>query len=179
VSIAKTRQYSEALRELIREVGLEALVDLLVESEQFSVDDFADQLAESAGQSGASPLSRKQHENVERFLGRSCDEAEARQRASRYKDVIDVSERLLARVIHGIHMTQRATESTICFRPFPGGASRIQCGEVVLSRNDKQRLCPVLLTSTNRDEYSCRKYRFPQILPRIIPYLTYAERLAK
>lgn len=176
IPLTKTLRYCGKLRELIRAVGLDADVDLLVESEHISVGDFARLRVESADRRGPGVLTRRQHDNVERFLGRPCDEREAFERALRYGEVIDASDRLLAALIPGVHMTQRAGETTICFRPFPGGDSRIQCGEVALTRNSKQKLCPVLLTSTNVKEYSSSRYRFPDLLPPIIPHVTYVER---
>ena len=178
IPLANTLDYCTRLRDLIRGTGLNALVDVLVESEHFSVSDFDDLLSDEVGKHFLDSLTRKEHENIERFLGRHCDQGEAFERAVRYKEVIDASEFLLAGLIHGVHMTQRATESTISFRPFPGGDSRIQCGEVALTRNCKERLCPVLLTSSSFNQYFCRRYRFPEILPSEIPHVTYAQRIA-
>ena len=171
---ARVRQF----RELIRHLGLDTMVDLLVESEHFSVADF-DRLGISAAYQTGNPgaLTRQQHANVERFLGRPCEEVEAIERAARYRAVIGTSDRLLDLLIQGVHMTQRATDTTICFRPFPGGDSRIQCGEVALTRNAKGTLCPILLTSHKVKEFSSRRYRFPGLLPPMIPDVTYAERI--
>ena len=178
IDTAKTLRYCRQFRELIRHLGLDTMVDLLVESEHFSVADF-DRLGISAAYQTGNPgaLTRQQHANVERFLGRPCEEVEAIERAARYRAVIGTSDRLLDLLIQGVHMTQRATDTTICFRPFPGGDSRIQCGEVALTRNAKGTLCPILLTSHKVKEFSSRRYRFPGLLPPMIPDVTYAERI--
>jgi hypothetical protein len=173
IPLVKTLEYCTRLRELIQELDLGSVLDVLVESEHISVADF--ERTRVVGRNGSMTLTSKQHDNVERFLGRPCDDAEAFGRTVRYLEVIDASERLLDPLIRGVHMTQRATESTICFRPFPGGDSRIQCGEVVLARNSKKKVYPVLLTSSNRGQYVCRRYQFPTLLPFLIPHVTYAE----
>jgi hypothetical protein len=175
IPLVKTLGYCTRLRALIQELDLGSVLDVLVESEHISVADFERALALTVGRNGSMTLTRKQHDNVERFLGRPCDDAEAFGRTVRYLEVIDASERLLEPMIQGVHMTQRATDSTICFRPFPGGDSRIQCGEVVLTRNSKQKVYPVLLTSSNLGQYVCRRYQFPALLSALIPHVTYAE----
>ncbi len=175
VPLAKTREYCEDLRRLIRELGMQELVDVLVEAEHFSIHDF--DLPKSETAERRAQLTRQQHDNVERFLGRTCDESEAVERYSRYQDVIEVSDRLLARLIPGVHMTQRATPSTICFRAFPGADSRIQSGEIALTRNDHRKIYPFLLSSRNIGEYVLQRHRFPGLLPGVIPYVTCAERI--
>jgi hypothetical protein len=91
--------------------------------------------------------------------------------------VIEISDRLLASLIPGVHMTQRATPATICFRAFPGADSRIQSGEVALARKDDRKLYPFLLSSRNIGEYVLQRHRFPGLLPDVIPFVTYAERI--
>jgi len=174
IPLSSTLAYCDKLRRLIRELRLDAVVDVLVESEHISTSDF--DRAQDHATTDAHPLdlTRKQHDNVERFLGRPCDETEASERTRKYLSVIDVSERLLQPLIEGVHMTQRATDTTICFRPFPGADSRIQCGEVVLTKNNKEKLHPILMTSSNRRGYSCRRYRFPDLFSTI-SHVTYAE----
>ncbi len=174
IPLSSTLAYCGKLRRLIRELQLDALVDVLVESEHISTSDFDRAQPQAAADAHPVELTRKQHDNVERFLGRPCDEIEASERTRKYLSVIDVSERLLEPLITGVHMTQRATDATIGFRPFPGADSRIQCGEVVLTKNSKQRLHPILMTSSNRPGYSCRRYRFPDLFSTI-PHVTYAE----
>jgi hypothetical protein len=174
IPLSSTLAYCGKLRRLIRELRLDALVDVLVESERISTSDFDRAQAQATADARPVELTRKRHDNVERFLGRPCDETEASERMRKYLSVIDISERLLEPLIAGVHMTQRATDVTICFRPFPGADSRIQCGEVVLTKNRKQKLHPILMTSSNRPGYSCRRYRFPDLFSTI-PHVTYAE----
>lgn len=177
IPLAKTLGYCARLRTLNHELGLDDVLDVLVESEHVSLGDFDRARAAARGRNSSMTLTSKQHDNVERFLGRRCDGIEALERTARYHEVIDASERLLAPLIRGVHMTQRATDTTTCFRPFPGGDSRIQCGQVVVTRSTKQKLYPVLLTSRNRSQYACRRYRFPELLSSLIPDVTYADPL--
>jgi hypothetical protein len=173
---ASTSRYCRGLRELIRDLDLPELVELLVESEHVALAEFAPLL--QAAPDAVAPLTSKQRANVERFLGRPCDDVEAAARVRRYREVIEASERLLTPLIHGVHMTQRATDATIAFRPFPGGDSRIQCGEVAVTRNHKGKLCPVLLTSSNVHEFATTRHEFAGLLPALIAHVTYAVRLA-
>jgi hypothetical protein len=175
IPVARTEAYCAGFRDLIEATVTSAVVSLIVESEHFSIADFHG-LPEAAA-SDALTVDAKARDNVARFLGRPCSESEASARMLRYRDVMTESERLLNGVIRGVHMTQRATPDTICFRPFPGADSRIQCGEVALGRNVKGRLCPFLLTSQNITAYRCQRALFPDILPKVIGEITYAETL--
>jgi hypothetical protein len=174
IPVAKTEGYCGGFRELIAATVTSDLVTLIVESEHFSVADFGG--LPNAAASDGSAVDAKAQDNVARFLGRLCSETEASARMSRYRDVIAESERLLSGLIRGVHMTQRATPDTICFRPFPGADSRIQCGDVAFARNVKGRLCPFLLTSQNMGSYRCQRTLFPEIIPPVIGEITYAER---
>ena len=174
VQLAKTLAYCKRLRRLIEELRFENVVSVLVESEHFSGADLAQAaLAEPPGD--VIPMTDKRHRNVERFLGRPCTEKEALESEARYHAIVSASERLLNRIIDGIHMTQRASSTTMCFRPFPGGDSRIQSGQVVLTRNASAALHPMLLTSTNVARYACSTHRFADFLPREVDHVIFAE----
>jgi hypothetical protein len=92
-----------------------------------------------------------------------------------YSEVTTASEKLLNTLIDSVHMTQRASATTICFRPFPGGDSRIQAGEVVLLADGAKKVRPILLTSRNIQEYSWHRDMPFACLPRSIPHVTYAR----
>jgi hypothetical protein len=175
IPLTKTRRYCSVLRELIRGLGVDRIVDVLVESEHISMTDFERERARSGDSPDTVTLTSKQYENVWRFLGRSCDEGEAWERVLRYREVIEASERLLTPLIHGVHLTQRATASTLCFRPFRGGDSRIQCGLVALAKNSHGKLHPRLLTTGNLAEFELHQCSFPDLLPASISSVTYAE----
>jgi hypothetical protein len=165
------------LRELIFELGLTDSIDVLVESEQFSVSDYKKNLRKIDQKTIISPTDDMNIvDNVARFLGRKCSEHEAAERIKKYREVTDISEYHLATVIDGVRMTQRATEKTLCFRSFPGGDSRMQAGLVALSQNAKGRIHPVLLTSRNIEKYVLSYLRFSDsLLPSKIEYVIYAE----
>lgn len=177
IEIERTLSYCQALRELIGQTGMESSVDLLVESDRCSLEDFEKRLEAHRTDVGETEVTLQEHRNVERFLGRLCDGREALARCIRYREVVAVSESLLEPLIKGVHMTQRATPETICFRPFPGGDSRIQSGEVALRASGSQ-LGPVLLTSANVQEYLRYQDRPIDMLPAVIPHVTYAVPLS-
>lgn len=174
IQVAKTVAYCTRLRRLIEELRLGEVVSVLVESEHFSEAEVA-QAALAEPRAELAPMTEKRHRNVERFLGRPCTEQEALESEVRYHAIVNASERLLNRIIDGVHMTQRATTSTMCFRPFPGGDSRIQSGQVVMTRNASATLHPMLLTSANVDRHACSTYRFADLLPREIDHVIFAE----
>jgi hypothetical protein len=178
IPLERTEGYCARLRSLIRAVGLEARVELLVESEQFGLGEYDRLFSALEPCPPASTPSDGDVENVERFLGRRCDAAEAAERIDRYRRATIVTETLLPRLVRGVRMTQRASATTLGFRPFPGGDARTQCGEVAISRNSKGRLHPVLLTSKNVDYYERMHFRFPEQLPSPVPGVTFAARLS-
>jgi hypothetical protein len=94
---------------------------------------------------------------------------------ARYRQAGDLTERMLEGIVRGVRMTQRATGGTLGFRPFPGGDSRTQVGELALSPNPNGALRPVLLTSRNVHRYRCTKMEFPRLLPPAVKYVTCAE----
>lgn len=173
IPLAKTLDYCARLRRLIEGLHLKDRVSVLVESENFSVAEL-DSAARAAGPAQIAPMTPKRHRNVERFLGRPCTEKEAFERELRYHAVVHASEHQFDRIIDGIHMTQRASPTTMCFRPFPGGDSRIQSGQVVMTRNPGAGVHPMLMTSTNIDRYSCTTFRFPDLLPREVDHVVFA-----
>lgn len=176
--IEKTMAYCHAYRFLIASLNMSDRVDLLVESEHFSPTDYDSILFnESFVADSTEKLSKKSIDNVSRFIGCPSDNIEAQKLIIRYKIATNISEHLLGTLVQGIHMTQRATETTLSFRPFPGGDSRIQCGKVGITRNTKDKLQPILLTSNNINYYLCNEICFPWLLPSSIKNVTYAEKI--
>jgi hypothetical protein len=176
IAIPETEGYCKRFRELIAELEMESRVRLLVESEHFGVSDY-DVKPVSEDAINSTRLSENEYENVKRFLGHDCSIEEATKRTLVYKQIGDRTDELFYRFFrNGVHMTQRASRSTICFRAFPGGDSRIQSGEVVLGTNQKNKLCPFLMTSQNYDKYICESFSFPDILPKSIREIKFAHR---
>ena len=175
IPLDQTARYCEALRRLIGETAMGDRVDVLVESEAFDVSGYAIDRERLARDVAALSPSPQDLENVRRFLGRPCDEREARERIARYRQAGEMTERRLEGVVRGVRMTQRATGGTLGFRPFPGGDSRTQVGEVAIGPNAKGALRPLLLTSRNVGGYRCTRMQFPHLLPAAITHVTYAE----
>jgi hypothetical protein len=175
IPVARTSAYCVTLRQLIKRVGLGGVVDLWVESEHLATEDFERLLPAHRVEPCLATLTRKDHETVGRFLGRSCDAQEAAERSARYREVTAVSTRLIDSRIRGLRMTQRATPQTICFRPFPGADSRIQSGQVALRTAAGGRLLPLLLTSHNQHLYDWCRIDFSDMLPAAIGQVIYAD----
>lgn len=173
IPVERTQRYCSALRGLIREAGLESSIDVFVESEIFDLAQYDELLARQDQRPLAASVAPSDLENVARFLGRRCNNAEAAKRIEMYRRATAATEWLLADKIAGVRMAQRASDSVLGFRPFPGGDCRTQCGEVVLSRNAKGRLHPILLTIRNIDRFHYARYVFPGQLPAAIAYVGY------
>jgi len=175
IPIAETASYCAELRTLIDETGVTDRVSVLVESEEFDGSEYEIDRARLARDVAGLTASPEDLENVRRFLGRWCDDAEALERIARYRQADEMTERRLKGVVRGVRLTQRATGGTLGFRPFPGGDSRTQVGEVAISPNAKGALRPILLTSRNVGRYRCTRMRYPELLPFTVAYVTYAE----
>jgi hypothetical protein len=147
VAIDDTVAWCDRLRGLIHETQMSGIVDLLVESEHFTYADFA---------------------RLDAQIG-STD------RARLYDAVTDASARLMSSLIDGVHLAQRASPAKLCFRPFPGGDSRIQAGQVALLADVQNKVRPVLLTSRNAGDYSWLRDTTPDYLPPSIPGVIYAR----
>lgn len=161
IPIEATQRYCQELRHLIRSVGLDVAVDVLVESERFSPNEYQTDFTTAI----ATEPSAADIENVARFIGRPCGVQEAKERIARYQVVTQASEMHLAAIIEGVHMTQRATRSTFGFRSFPGGDSRIQAGEVILLWDKRGAVTPKLLTSRTKLEAQVDSLDAPELLP--------------
>lgn len=178
IPLELTEQYCARLRALIGEVAVGDCVDLVVESEEFDLEEYDALLAELAPSAPDPDPSPAAVANVQRFLGRSCSVEEASERIERYRRTGTVTDALIDRLVRGVHMTQRATGATLGFRPFPGGDSRTQCGEVALIYGSSGRLRPVMLTSRNVHEFECVDVEAPGTLPPSIRSVIFASSLS-
>ena len=174
ISIDKTLNYVSNLRQLIKDLKLGKIVSVLVESENFSIERYNSIMNKYLLNYSSLDISIADIENVSRFLGRKCDKKEAEEKISRYKIAGTVTEALLAEIIDGIRLTQRATEDTLCFRSFPGSDQRIQVGQVALTKSKKGKIMPILITDKNISDYDIIKIDTTEILPKSIPNILYA-----
>ena len=166
--------YCAELRALISETGVQSFIDVLVESELFDATDYPRvELSDIAATDNT--LSEEQVENVSRFVGRRCDTLEAQARIDNYARATEVTESNLADVVSGVRLTQRATVSTLGFRSYPGGDSRIQAGEIAITHNKKGVLRPVLLTSRNITGYDQYRFELPDGAPESLQHITYVK----
>lgn len=175
IPVDRTAAYCADLRALIDETGMKERVSVLVEGEEFDLSAYEIDRMRLAEDMAILRPTAEDVENVGRFLGRPCDVVEAVERMARYRQAGELTERMLAGVVHGVRMTQRATGGTLGFRPFPGGDSRTQVGELAISPTPKGGVRPVLLTSRNVGRYRCTRRQYPQLLPSMVPHVTYAE----
>ncbi len=110
INTKETEHYCSRFRELIREMNMEDHVKLLVESEHFNVSDY-DVKPIPEDEIKSYELTKDEHENVERFIGRACSKEEAIRRILTYKQIGDRTDELFYSFFqHGVHMTQRASK---------------------------------------------------------------------
>jgi len=146
IPIERTEAFVDRLRAMIQSLNSPVDIDLLVESEHFSPVNY--DRWRSTGHV-VEPLDCSVVTNVARFLGRQCSAQEAATRINRYRHISEQTDRNINSLIDGIRMTQRATQHTFPFRPFPGGASRIQAGELALFVDEQGNCKPALVTAEN------------------------------
>jgi len=175
IPLNRTEGYVRKLRGLIEQLLLSNRIRLVVESEEFTLEEYDRLLAAVEPRPAVAEPSPLAIDNVERFLGRRCSAAEAAERMERYRRTGSVTDRLIDRLGREVHMTQRATGMTLGFRPFPGGAQRTQAGELVLLHRSPGRIRPLLLTTRNAAAYDCERLELPAVLPPPMSYVVYAS----
>lgn len=176
IPVSKTQAYCAELRRLIGELGLEDVVSLFVESEQFAVERYRSAVGTAPGAEACTPVTEDVVENVARFLGRPCTSQEAADRLAAYERATAVTDRLVNDRIDGLRMTQRASPSTPPFRPFPGGDVRTQAGELVLVVGNDDHVTPRLLTSRNYEQYELGEIALPEGFPKAVAAARFAIR---
>jgi hypothetical protein len=150
VPLTSTENYANQLRSMIQLFGAENKVRVLLQSElvgfhpKISFEGFSVQVQ----------LSEKEHRIVERFLGRTCSLEEAKYSTELYqlaeaKWDEDLSP--IATAEGALMLRQVAHKEMLSFRPFPGGAIRVQNGSFGF-QYQKSGLKPKLITSQNNNE---------------------------
>ena len=177
VPLEQSTDYVRGLRQLIAQLDLDDTVEVLVESEAFNTAEYEALLAAQEPSSSPHQPTEEDIENVARFLGRRCSPGDASDRIERYHLAGQTTEALLSRVVDGVRLTQRATAATLGFRSFPGGAQRVQVGEIAVAINNAESTRPVLITSRNRDRYDVRPLDVKHILPAPITTASYVRLL--
>lgn len=155
IPLEPTEHYAEKLRRMIASFGAEQVVKVLLQSElegfeEGLVFEIADEEKE---------VSQDEHQIVERFLGRKCSKKEAQYRAALYllaegRWAEDL--RPLIKADQGIVMRQVASNGMLSFRPFLGGAIRVQNGSLGLVGKG-QGFQPKLLSAKIAQEYQIQR----------------------
>lgn len=174
IPLQLTSNYVKQLRNLIHELKVNDLISLLVESEHITTAEYLSHYQKEKIDWFPSKLSKREIENVTRFLGRKCSIKEATKRMVSYKRAGIVTELLLAKLVDGVRLTQRATSATLAFRSFPGGDQRIQVGKMALTMNSKRRIVPLLVTSRNYNNYRLSELVLNGIPPQTVASILYA-----
>jgi len=177
VPLFHTEGYVHRLRTLIEALGVGETVELLVESEAFTETEYRRVWRAAPAAPPPTEVCDADLENVARFLGRPCSRGEAARRIEGYRRAGIVTETLLARVVDGVRLTQRASPATLGFRSFPGGAQRMQVGEIVLAVRPDATFHPLLLSSRNRRECELARVATPAALPGAVAGLGLVRRL--
>jgi hypothetical protein len=139
---AATEEYARRLRGLLETLRMSAAV-VVIESE------IADKKTYSELRRKRGTLTNLQKDKVERFLGRECTAGEASEYNSIYSAATLIAKRNFA--LNALPLAARG-ERTLCFRSFPGGDSKIQIGQVMLTTNKQGDIIPVLVT---RGHWNC------------------------
>ena len=139
-----TERYVDRLRGMIDRLGAGGVVRLLVQSElgPFAPPPPTDRADGPGPEPIADPM-------VQRFLGRDCSPREARRRLARYQHAETVWGRqigAIAEAASGVICRQVAHPACLSFRPFPGGAIRVQNGAIGFRVSNGQ-VTPSLITT--------------------------------
>lgn len=144
IAYASTNDYVQRLRQLISRLGAQESVWVLNQSELGS---FEDQMRgiDIVPKSEINPVD---HDVVQRFLGRTCTVEEACLKIATYEKaemVWGTQVRAIVAADGGIFCRQVAHPACLSFRPFPGGAIRVQNGTLAFRLGDAGPV-PVFVT---------------------------------
>jgi hypothetical protein len=145
IPLQRTEAYAQRLEDMIARLGGRNDVRVLVQSR---LGDFTGRMREAA-MDPAQEIDAATHHNIERFLGRPCSTAEARLRLGRYAPAEAAWWQELRQIIaaaNGIRLLQVASPHFLSFRPFPGGATRSQTGQIGF-RINSGKVVPTLVTT--------------------------------
>jgi len=149
VPIEATERYARQLRRMVEGMGAGGTVRVLVQSELPGYE------ARPAFEpvDPAPVVSEGEHRLVERFLGRRCSREEASRRTLLYAQsekrwAEDLSRLVAAR--GGLMLRQVAHPDMLSFRPFPGGAIRVQNGSLGFQVRGNDLLPKLVTTESAR-----------------------------
>jgi len=129
IGLQTTQAYANDLRQMITSHGGSSTVRVILQSELPDFDpDFC-----WTGKPTCPPLAEKDHLLVERFLGRACSLEESACRAAMYTAAEQrwgQTLQALAQQCGAVVLRQVSHPDMLSFRPFPGGAIRVQNGSL-------------------------------------------------
>ncbi len=166
IACGATAGYARRLRDMIAGVGAQHVVSVLLQS---ALGDF-DAEMRGVAVTPAATIDPIDHGIVERFLGRTCSPDEARERIARYAVAEAAWGERLAPLIaasSAVVVRQVAHPACLSFRPFPGGATRVQNGDIGFRMGEGPVPVPFLITS--RTAASRALLSVPVILPWLAP----------
>jgi hypothetical protein len=156
ISIIDTTRYCDEFAQMIKKLGLSDSIKLTLESNLINKEDFNNEII-ALEKKFIPKISARDIQNTHRFCN-STSTSDVNILAEKYKIINKISREISLRYSQGgIHLTQRATESTFPFRSFPGGDSKIQCGKMALLLENGTIKKPFLITANNIEYYNLTK----------------------
>lgn len=154
IPLESTKSYANIFRDMIQWLGAADYIKIILQSE---LPDFIT-LPKFNPTPRTDNFTKIDHKIVERFLGRICCLDEARLRHALYtlaearwaQDLLP-----LINSNNGLLLRQIAHPKMLSFRPFPGGATRIQNGSLGFQESTG-KLIPKLITSTMKHPHEVR-----------------------
>jgi len=172
IPIINTKQYAVKLRDYIKKLNLAEEINVILQSDFLDKKKFKQIIQTENIAFPISQISDTDIINAKRF-NNVVSENDHHVSVQHYKIVNKISRRLIAehiRNLNGILLYQRSNEDACAFRSFPGGDSKIQCGEVVLLYDKEMIKRPLLITSENfmnYDLFDVKLFDNQNILPKV------------
>lgn len=145
IELERTELYCKNFRKLIRVLKMEENVKVFLESENPKIMDKLCCLKYDQNEN----ITEEQYENIIRFQDIEISPLQAKEKFNKYKTYVSESDKEINSIIgNQIRFVQRSDNNELTFRSFPGGASRIQCGQIaVIYNNEKNKFQTELFTS--------------------------------
>ena len=147
IELKRTELYCKQLRELIKNLEMENIVNIFLESEKPQIQKKLCHLKwESLNE-----ITQEQYENILRFQESDISFSQAKEKYNKYIVYVSASEQEINSIIgEQIRFVQRSDNNELTFRTFPGGASRIQCGQIGLIYNSEKKKIQMELFTQNK-----------------------------
>lgn len=159
-----TEKYCESFKQLIKSFNMESIIDIYMESSKSFIREKLDEYKTTE----VVPITQEEYQNIRRFVDYEISYEEACGKQADYKYICKCSDELISADIGNcVRFLQYSNSGEITFRPYPGGASRIQCGLVGCYVRD-ECVQPKLYTSKNYDdEFDIYKLEFNKKMSQV------------